>query len=56
MTAPLPVIAQQYSTSPSCHCALIPAKPKLYVLFEHVIIAFCLNSFQELRKPEIGGI
>jgi hypothetical protein len=56
MTAPPPVLSpSSILPPPSCHCALIPAKLKLVVLFENVIIAVCLNSFEELLKPEIGG-
>ena len=57
MTAPLTVLSPRSILPPhSCHCALIPAKSKLVVFFERVIIAVCLNSFEELRKPEFGGM
>jgi len=56
MNAPLTVLSPSNILPPhSCHCAFIPAKPKLSVFFKNVIIADCLNSFEELRKPEICG-
>jgi hypothetical protein len=40
MTAPLPVLSpSSILPPPSCHCALIPAKPKLGVLFEYNIVS-----------------